>query len=71
MGGVYVSGCGPARAGSEQGLVGGRQLGPRRLAAQHRESVAQNEDLQLLGGVATGEQGEEPDGAAPRQGGES
>jgi hypothetical protein len=32
--------------------------------------VAENEDLQLLGGVAVGEQGEELDGAADRQVGE-
>jgi hypothetical protein len=48
MGGVYVSGSGPARTDSEQGSVGGLQLGPRRLAAQHSELVAlvaQDEDL--------------------------
>jgi len=32
--------------------------------------VTQDEDLQLLGGVAMGEQGKELDGAAERQGGE-
>jgi hypothetical protein len=32
--------------------------------------VTENEDLQLLGGVAMGEQGEELDGAADRQVGE-
>ncbi len=57
--------------GSEQSSVGWLHLGPRRLAAQHSELVAQDEDLQILGGVATGEQGEELDGAAQRQVGES
>jgi hypothetical protein len=71
MGGVYVSGCGPAWAGSEQGSVGGLQLGPRRLAAQHGELVAQDEDLQVLGGVVMGDSGQELDGAAQRQVGES
>jgi hypothetical protein len=41
------------------------------LAAQHHELVTQDEDLQFLGGVAMGEQGKEPDGAAQRQVGES
>jgi hypothetical protein len=46
------------------------ELGPWCLAAQDSELVAENEDLQLLGGVAVGEQGEELDGAADRQVGE-
>jgi hypothetical protein len=32
----------------------GPEPGSIRLAAQHRELVAQNEDPQILGGVATG-----------------
>ena len=40
-------------------------LGPRCLAAKHSELVAEDEDLQILGGVM-GEQGEELDGAAER-----
>jgi hypothetical protein len=34
------------------------------VAAQHRELVPQDEDLQLLGGVAMGEQSKELEGAA-------
>jgi hypothetical protein len=45
--------------GSEQSSVGGLQLGPRRLAAQHGELVTQNEDFQILGGVAADQQDEE------------
>jgi hypothetical protein len=59
-----------AADGSEQRSVGGLELGPWCLAAQHSELVAENEDLQLLGGVAVGEQGEELDAAAERQVGE-
>jgi hypothetical protein len=33
--------------------------------------VAQDEDLKLLGGIAAGEEGEQLDGAAQRQVGES
>jgi hypothetical protein len=54
-----------------QGSVGGCQLGLRRLAAQHSELVAQDEDLQLLGGSPWAIQGEELDGVVQRQGGES
>jgi hypothetical protein len=43
-----MSDCGPARAGSGQGSVGGLQLGLRRLAAEHGELVAQDEELQVL-----------------------
>jgi hypothetical protein len=43
--------------------VGGRD-------ALRSELVTQDEDLQLLGGVAVGEQGKELDGAAERQVGE-
>src|SRR5215213_4889252 len=60
-----------ATDGSEQHSVGGPQPGSSRLAAQHRELVAQNEDLQILGGVATGQLDKQLDGAAQRQVGES
>ena len=36
--------------------VGGLQPWARRLAAQHSELVAQDEDLQFLGGLAMGDQ---------------
>ena len=54
----------------EQGAV--IRLQPRawNLAAQHAELVAQDEDLQVLAGVAAAEQGEQLDGAAQRQVGE-
>ena len=38
---------------------------------QGRELVTQNEDLQVLGGVATGQLSKQLDGAAQRQVGES
>jgi hypothetical protein len=41
------------------------------LAPQHAKLVAQNEDLQILGGIATGQKGEQLDGVAQRQVGES
>ncbi len=62
--------AGPAGSGEhpadrgEQGSVGGLELGTWALAAEHGDLVAQDEDLQVLGGVAAGEQGEELDGAA-------
>jgi hypothetical protein len=37
------------------------------LAAEHDELVAEHQDLQVLGGVATGQQDEQLDGAAQRQ----
>ena len=55
----------------EQGPVGGLELGTLDLAAKHGELVAQDEELQVLGGVAAGEQGEQLDGAAQGQVGES
>jgi hypothetical protein len=67
---------GPARSGqhaasgSERRSVGGPSLG-RAVAAQHHELVTQNEDLQILGGVATGQLDKQLDGAAQRQVGES
>jgi hypothetical protein len=54
----------------EQRSVGGLQPGTRGLAAQHCELVAQHKDLQVLGGVAAGEQSEQLDGAAQREVGE-
>jgi len=48
----------------EQGPVGRLQPGSRRLAAQDGELVAQDEDLEVFGGIATGELGEQLDGAA-------
>jgi len=77
------SGQGPADR-REQGAVGGLEPGMCDLAAQHGELVAQHgelvaqhgelvaqhQDLQVLSGVATDEQGEELDGAAQRQVGE-
>jgi hypothetical protein len=48
----------------EQGAVGGLELGSWDLAVEHGELVAQHEDLQVLGSVATGELGEQLDGAA-------
>jgi hypothetical protein len=55
----------------EQGAVGGFQPGSWELASQDGELLAQDQDLQVLGGVAAGELGEELDGAAQRQVGES
>ena len=37
------------------------------LTAQHRELVTEDQDLQVLGGIAAREQGEELDGATQRQ----
>jgi hypothetical protein len=68
--------AGPAGSGEhaadrrEQGSVGGLEPGTWDLAAQHGELVAQDKDLQVLGGVAAGEQGEQQDGAAQREVGE-
>jgi len=60
-----------AADGSEQGPVGGFELDSWSVAAEDRELVAQDQDLEILGSVATGELGEELDGAAQRQVGES
>jgi hypothetical protein len=57
--------------GGEQRPVGGLQLGSWSLAAQHGELMAQDEELKILGGVAVGEEGEQLDGAAQCQVGES
>jgi hypothetical protein len=46
------------------------ELGTLDLAAEHGELVAQDEDLQVLGGVPAGEQGEQLDGVAQREVGE-
>ena len=55
----------------EQGSVGRLQPRSLDLAAQHGELVAQHQDLEVLGGVAAGEQREQLDGAAQGQVGES
>ena len=47
----------PAADRREQGPVGRLQPGSRRLAAQDDELMAQDEDLEIFGGVATGELG--------------
>ena len=54
----------------EQGAVSRLQPRAWNLAAQHAELVAQDEDLQVLAGVAAAEQGEQLDRAAQRQVGE-
>src|SRR5215216_6022030 len=54
----------------EQRPIGRLQLGTWDLSTQDGELVAQHEDLQVLGGAATGEEGEQLDGAAERQVGE-
>jgi hypothetical protein len=53
------------------GPVGRLELESCDLAPQHAKLVAQNEDLQILGGIATGQKGEQLDGVAQRQVGES
>jgi hypothetical protein len=53
--------------GGEQGPVGRFELWSWSLAAEHGELMTQDKDLQILGGIATGELGEELDGAAQRQ----
>ena len=55
---------------SEHGAVGGLQPGTWDLPAEDGELVAQDEDLQVFGGVAAGQQGEQLDGAAQRGVGE-
>jgi hypothetical protein len=55
----------------EQGAVGGFQPGSWELASEDGELVAQDQDLQVLGDVAAGEQGEGLDGAGQREVGES
>jgi hypothetical protein len=60
-----------AADGGEQSPVGGFQLGSWGLAAEDSELVAQDEDLEILGGIAAGEEDEQLDGAAQRQVGES
>jgi hypothetical protein len=49
----------------------GVELGAWSLVAEHGELMAQDEDLEVLGGIAAGEEGEQLDGAAQRQVGES
>ena len=65
--------AGPAFSGqhaadrSQQGTVGGLEPGPRDLAAQDAELVAQHQEFQVLGGVAAGQECEQLDGAAQRE----
>jgi hypothetical protein len=54
----------------EQRPIGRLQLGTWDLSAQDGELVAQHEDLQVLGGLATSQQHEQLDRAAERQVGE-
>jgi len=54
----------------EQDTVGGFQPRMWDLTAQHRELVAEHQDLQILSGIATGEGDEQLDGSAERQVGE-
>jgi len=44
--------------GGEQGPVGGLQRGTWGVSTQDGELVAQDQDLQVLGGIAAGEQHE-------------
>src|SRR5919198_366906 len=61
-----------AADGGQQSPVGGLEPGSWDLApaAQHGQLVAQHQDLQVLGGVAADQQGEQLDGAAQREVGE-
>jgi hypothetical protein len=59
-----------AAEGAEQGPVGGLQSGTWGVATQDGELVAQDQDLQVLGGIAAGEQHEHLNGAAQRKVGE-
>jgi hypothetical protein len=54
----------------EQRPIGRLQLGTWDLSAQDGELVAQHEDFQVLGGLATSQQHEQLDRAAERQVGE-
>ena len=54
----------------EQRTVGGFQPRTLDLTTQHRELMAEHQDLQILGGLAAGQQHQQLDGAAERQGGE-
>jgi hypothetical protein len=62
----------PAGAGQhaadrgEQRPVGGLEPGPRDLAAQDGELLAQDQDLEILGGVTASEQHQQLDGPAQR-----
>jgi hypothetical protein len=56
-----------AADGGEQRAVGGLQAGTRGLATQDGELVAQDEDLQVLGGIAAGQQHEQLEGPAQHE----
>jgi hypothetical protein len=65
--------AGPARSGqhaadrSQQGTVGGLEPGPWDLAAQDAELVAQDQEFQVLGGIAAGQERKQLDRAAQRE----
>jgi hypothetical protein len=59
-----------AADGGKQCAVGGLQPWPWNLAAQDGQLVAQDQDLQVLGGIAAGEQDQQLDGAGQREVGE-
>ena len=52
---------------SEQRPVGRFEPGACDLAAEHGELVTQHQNLQVLGAIASGQQGEQPDRPAQRQ----
>jgi hypothetical protein len=62
--GQDAAGCG------EQGAVGGLELRTWGLAALNGELLAQDQDLQVLGGVTASKQREQLDGASQREVGE-
>jgi hypothetical protein len=55
----------------EQRAVGGLEPRAWNLAAEHGELVAEDKDLEVLGGVTAGQEGERLDGAAQGQVGKS
>jgi hypothetical protein len=52
---------------SEQRPVGRFEPGACDLAAEHSELVTQHQNLQVLGAIASDQQGEQPDRPAQRQ----
>jgi hypothetical protein len=66
--------AGPRENTAEHGQqrpIGRLQPGARGLAVQHGQLMAEHQDLQVLGGVAAGQQHQQLDGAAQGQVGES
>jgi len=59
----------PAKRG-EHSAVGGLELGACYLPAQHGQLLAEHQDLQVLAGVAAGQQDEQLNRAAECQVGE-